>query len=329
MIDLMFPFFDYNPNERSGLSNPGGGMPTKLIAVRDVLSRRYILNIIQRFEEVKNDVLIIEPLTPRLADLDFEEWIEALHACKAKKILYCSEMEICRWAPRTFQRIMEGVDLVTANTKYQANLIKTLSGNEIQPFRLCDPIDEMLFCPSKKRLHVFSAGRVSKDKNSDFLIDVFKKGPKVWGPSVQTAYFGSATLWGHANPIDIQIEREIESCVDYFEGGVSRNNIARLFGESLIYFSKTKHDVYSSTHVEILSSGCLSTGGGHPMFRERPGISGLRTAKDFIKAIQSLLKTSPSEIDKLSCKSRDYVLRHCGFEAFQNQFDKIIQELLS
>ena len=103
MIDLMFPFFDYNPNERSGLSNPGGGMPTKLIAVRDVLSRRYILNIIQRFEEVKNDVLIIEPLTPRLADLDFEEWIEALHACKAKKILYCSEMEVCRWAPRLFR----------------------------------------------------------------------------------------------------------------------------------------------------------------------------------------------------------------------------------
>lgn len=331
MIDLMFPiaFANYDPHAASGEKNPGGGMATKTLAVRQVLSQRYIVNLIQDFGDVQSDVLVIEPLTPRLLGLNLEEWVEKLHACDAKKILYCSEMEVSRWAPRTLRRVFEAVDVVTANTKYQKDLIWTLSEGQVQPHYLCDPIDESLFRPSaKKTCRVFSAGRIAKVKNSGFLIGVFRKLKTRFGELIETAYFGSAKLWGFGEPEDSRIQGQIESSVDFFLGGISRSQLAYLFGESLIYVSKSTHDVYSSTHVETLSAGCISVGGGHPFYRGRPGIAGLKSVNEFVDAVGSLLEKSPADLDKMGQESRDYVLKHCGFEAFLGQFQRVMQELV-
>lgn len=331
MIDLIFPvgMANYDPTEKSGSSNPGGGMPTKLLSVMQVLSKRYIVNLIERFEDQKNDIVIIEPLTPRLTDQDMDVWLTELETCQAKKILFCSEMEVGRWAPRTLQRILEAVDVVTANTKYQEELIYMLSGGTCQPMRLCDPIDESLFRPMpEKKLRVFSAGRVSADKNSEFLVDVFKQVKRSWGQLVEVAYFGAANIWGHETPEALDIQRALMACVDFYEGGVSRNYLASLFGESLVYVGKTKHDVYSSTHVEVLASGCISVGGGHPMYCERPGISGLETVDAFVGAIGGLLEASQNTLAEKTQQSRDYVLENCGFAAFLNQFQAVTEALI-
>ena len=166
MIDLIYPvgFANHDPNLISGVLNPGGGMPTKTLSVISVLSKRYKLNLIDSFADRKNDIVVIEPLTPRLLDQDLDQWVEDLHACDAKKILYCSEMEVNRWSPNLLTCILEGVDIVTANTKYQESLIRTLSNGERHPFYLCDPIDESLFRPAERQetQSLFSRSRLKR-----------------------------------------------------------------------------------------------------------------------------------------------------------------------
>lgn len=179
MIDLLYPvyFETFDPNLSAGEKNPGGGMATKVLSVKQVLSSRYLVNLVGDIRDVVSNVVVIEPLTPRLSleEKDFDEWLNQLKACSAKKILYCSEMEICRWSPNFFNEIVALVDVVTANTKYQESIIRTLSGGKVNPAFLCDPIDEFLFQPLQpKKVSIFGAGRISTIKNSEFYIELFK-----------------------------------------------------------------------------------------------------------------------------------------------------------
>ena len=330
MIDLMFPLYltAYNPYEKAGVNNPGGGMSTKLLSVMNVLSQRYLVNVVESFDAVSSGILVIEPLTPRMLNLDIDVWLQELRAVNAKKVLYCSEMEVVRWSPNTLLEVLDCVDVVTANTAYQKQIIWALSKGECYPLRLCDPIDDTLFRPGQvKAPRVFSAGRVSKDKNSDFLATAFSEIKSLMGEGVETAYYGSATLWGEAEPEEIGIEHKLADTVDVYRAGMPRNELASLFGESLIYLAKSKHDVYSSTHVECLASGCVTVAGGHPLYAERPGIAGLDTAKDFAKAVQELLDAE-DQLETLCEDSRNYVIQHCGFSAFLSQFNAVLEVLL-
>ena len=331
----MFPRFSYDQSGSVGQQNPGGGMATKRQALDKVLSERYFFNWITDFSEVKQPILIIEPLILRLnhsrpdtMDLETwtQQWVENLSACRARKILYGSEKEIARWSPNLFSQILENVDVVTANTTYQMDLIWTLSNGECYPYFLCDPIDTELFQPSPvKKPRVFGAGRIAKFKNTEFLIEVFKAIKAHFGGAVETAYFGNASLWGIANSIDNKIADALKNCVDFYRGGISRAILARLFGESLFYISKTTHDVYSSTHVEALASGCISMGGGHPLFQERPGIAGLKTVADYVNAVEQLLSESEEQRNHRQVASRAYVEEHCGFEAFHKQLKEVLE----
>ena len=333
MIDLLYPvyFQTFDPNLSAGEKNPGGGMATKMLSVKQVLSSRYLVNLVGDIRDVVSNVVVIEPLTPRLSleEKDFAEWLNQLSACSAKKILYCSEMEICRWSPNFFNEIVELVDVVTANTKYQESIIRTLSGGKVNPTFLCDPIDEFLFQPLQpKKVSIFGAGRISTIKNSEFYIELFKAIKKNFNGKIETAYFGSADLWGQTRKEDKEIERDIETYADTFLGGIPRKSLAQKFGYSLLYASKTTHDVYSSTHVETLASGCISLGGGHPMFAERPGFSGLRTVEKYLEVIEVLLSSPESELNDMQRNSRHYVCDNCGFKAFLRQFDLVMRELM-
>ena len=335
MFDFMFPRFSYDDAGTVGQQNPGGGMATKRKALEKVLSERYFFNWITDFSEVKSPILIIEPLSLRLntnrphtTDLTAwtHQWVEDLSACPAKKILYCSEMEVARWSPNLLSEILEAVDVVTANTTYQKRLIWTLSSGSRYPYYLCDPIDTELFQPLPVKKHrIFSAGRISAFKNTGFLIDVFKAIKTHFGDAVETAYFGNAALWGIANSIDDKIADALETGVDVYRGGINRAALARCFGESLFYISKTTHDVYSSTHAEALSSGCISIGGGHPLFQERPGIAGLKTVDDFVKSVVRLMSESEEQRQHRQRASRTYVEEHCSFEAFHKQLKAVLE----
>ena len=335
MFDFMFPRYSYNESGAVGQQNPGGGMATKQKALDKVLSERYFFNWITDFSEVKHPILIIEPLILRLnnsrphtMDLETwtEQWLKELSMCRARKILYCSEQEIVRWSPNLFSQILEEVDVVTANTAYQKHLIWTLSNGGRYPHYLCDPIDTELFQPSPvKKARIFGAGRIAKFKNTEFLIEVFKAIKTHFGDAVETAYFGNASLWGLADSIDDKIADALKNCVDFYRGGISRVSLARLFGESLFYISKTTHDVYSSTHAEALASGCISIGGGHPLFQERPGIAGLKTVADYVNIVEQLISESEEQCNERQVASRAYVEEHCGFEAFHKQLKSVLE----
>ena len=328
MFDFMFPVFSYDASLSASKRNPGGGMATKRGSLDKVISERYFFNWVGSFKQVTMPIVLIEPLTVRLGEHykgDVDTFIEDLKACPAKKVLYCSEMEVARWGPKTFTAIIENVDIVTANTDYQKHLIWTLSNKSCFPYHLCDPIDDELFRPLSKVKRIFSAGRVADFKNTEFLINVFKAVKARFGDKIETAYFGNADMWGEGSPEDFKIEAELKSAVDVYEGGVSRSVLSRLFGESLIYASKTTHDVYSSTHAEILASAVISLGGGHPLFRERPGVSGLTDVESFLNATQTVLEMPENQIRAMQKASRDYILKHCGYEAFHKQLKAILE----
>ena len=335
MFDFMFPRYSYNESGSVGQQNPGGGMATKQKTLDKVLSERYFFNWITDFSEVKHPILIIEPLILRLNNnrphtMDLEtwttQWVKDLSACRAKKVLYCSEQEIVRWSPNLFSAILQNVDVITANTTYQKAMIWTLSNGEQYPHYLCDPIDTELFQPSPvKKPRIFSAGRIAKFKNTAFLIEAFKAIKRHFGSAIETAYFGNASLWGLADSIDDKIADTLKSCVDCYEGGISRFSLVRLFGESLFYISKTTHDVYSSTHAEALASGCISIGGGHPLFQERPGIAGLKSVADYVNTLEALMAESKAQCEERQRASRAYIEEHCGFEAFHKQLKSVLE----
>ena len=78
----------------------------------------------------------------------------------------------------------------------------------------------------------------------------------------------------------------------------------------------------------MLSAGCISVGGGHPLYAERPGISGLKGVSEFVDEVSSVLDLRQEELKRACKESRDYILQHCGFEAFLRQFDRIMRELI-
>lgn len=327
MIDLMYPVIleKYKQGQPSNKNNPGGGMVTKMLSVKSALSQWYITRVIQKWEDVRSSVVLIDPLTPRLAGIDIDQWIAGLSQCASKKILYCSEMEIARLTRRHLFKIVQSVDVITANTQYQSELIENLTAGNVATRHLCDPIDTNLFRPAEqKQPIVFGAGRISRIKNSGFLVEVFKR---LTALGIETAYYGSASLWGNSEVLeDSKIERSIKDNVQRFEGSVPRTVLAGLFANASVIIGKTTHDVYSSTHVEALASGCVSLGGGHPLYRERPGIANLQTPKDFVRAVEQVLRGS--DIAKRQQTSRDYALEHCSFEAFMRQFQSILQEIV-
>lgn len=328
MIDLMYPssIQRYDPEKPASAQNPGGGMATKVASVANALSAFYMTQLISRWEDVSSPVVLIEPLTPRLSSQDLDLWIEDLKACSAHKILYCSEMEVMRWHPKAFKSVADHVDVVTANTDYQKSMIQTLSLGQVVPLRLCDPIDTALFRPSPdKEKIVFGAGRIARFKNSGFLIDVFQKLNK---SGIHTAYYGDVGLWGNKkpDPKDVAIQDAIKETVSEYEGSMPRTDLSARFGEASVIIGKTTHDVYSSTHVEALASGCVSIGGGHPMYRERPGTTNLQTPSDFARAVANTL--SSPDLEKKQKEAREYALRHCSYEAFIKQFQTILKGIV-
>ena len=159
MIDYVVPSFF---TEQTGYS---GGMHTKVDRVQRAAGSIYRINVVSDISEIRSDFVLIEPLFFRMEER-FD--LDALRDHPAKKVRYCSEMEMFRWTGQFRKELLDICDVVTCNCDYQESLFTAVGIKD--PYRLIDPIPESEFVPLEKRLQVVGMGRVS----SAYLYDRLK-----------------------------------------------------------------------------------------------------------------------------------------------------------
>lgn len=283
-------------------------MHTKVDRVNRAASSIYQLHVGSDLSSMRSEFLLIEPLYFRMEE-NFD--LDALRLHRAKKILYCSEMEVFRWTGGFRKALLEICDVVTYNCDYQASLFTTIGIKN--PQRLIDPIPEADFVPSEKHLKVVAMGRISEIKGSPFIAELFK----ILSPlPVETAYVGGATLWGDATETELALEAEIKGYADYFFQNIYPTDVPKPLTDATYFVGSSMHDVFSSSHAEALMSGCVSIGGEHPIYAERPGFSGYTDPGAVVETIEQQTRNFKNPADgRMGEEARAWASRLIPFEA--------------
>ena len=336
MLDYLVPQFFLQHSADSG-----GGMHTKVERVRRAVSSIYRLHVGSELSEMRSDFLLIEPLYFRMSQMFEEEedrgdpeidrpfrdqggglerYLEALRVHPATKILYCSEMEVFRWTGRFRKELLEICNAVTCNSDYQASLFKALG--VLETYRLIDPIPADQFKPLPKRLQVVAMGRISEIKGSPFIAELFK----ALAPTpMQTVYVGGAGLWGEASEVDLALEAEIREYTDVFHQNILPSFVPKAIGGAAFFVGNAIHDVFSSCHAEALMSGCISIGGEHPIYAERPGFT-VKTAQAAVDMIAQLTNDFLEIPDqKQGQRARQWAEQHLSFDCFKGQLTDLLR----
>ena len=334
VIDYLVPSYllGGNPEMPTSASNPSGGLRTKIFSVKMALRDKYHVNICDSVEACEGNLLLIEPHCFHVeTDHDREakdQLIQAVHDHEAVKILYCSGIEVLRWSGNQVNRVGAAIDVVTGNCMYLLNLLKVPDINK-PAIMLIDPVDEDFFRPAaEKQLDVVAMGLVSKVKNTEFIVELFRA---LKATPIRTVYLGNASLWGNTikgNDLvwngALKLEEELRDVTDLFVGAATRSEVAEVLSEACIYVGNTTHGTYVTSQVESLMSGCLSIGGHHLIYCERPGITGLKDVHEFVFAIQKAtdnFREVPPR--KIWDESRTWALKHCSFARFREQLSGI------
>ena len=111
MIDYLVPDYFINISPSGS-----GGMHTKVSRVREAATLTYQMHVGSDLSEMRSDFLLIEPLYFRMED-NFD--LDALRLHPAKKILYCSEMEMLRCPGGFRKELLKICDVVTCNCDYK------------------------------------------------------------------------------------------------------------------------------------------------------------------------------------------------------------------
>ena len=313
MIDYLVPQFFLE-------ITASGGMHTKVARVRRASSSLYQMHVGSDLGSMRSAFLLIEPLYFRM-EKTFD--LSELAQHPAKKILYCSEMEVFRWTGSFRKELLGICDVVTCNCDYQASLFSAVSIEN--PIRLIDPISEDDFVPGEKRLKLVSLGRISEIKGSPFIAELFK----LLSPlPVETAYIGGASLWGEASEVDAALETEIREHADVFHQNILPEFVPKALADSTYFTGAAIHDVFSSSHAEALMSGCVSVSGEHPIYAERPGFSGNRTPEAIVERMAKQTRGFTRMPDKrMGIASREWALKNCSFEVFRTQLVNLLGSL--
>ena len=312
MIDYLVPKFFAHLSPKHN-----GGMHTKVDRVRRAVGELYEIHVISDLSLMRSEFLLIEPFYFRMSGVDT---LDGLRSHPATKILYCSETEVFRWTGRFRKELLEICDVVTCNCDYQASL-STAVGIQ-NPYRLIDPIPEDEFQPLPKEMQVVAMGRISEIKGSGFVAELFRL---LADTPIETVYVGGAKLWGEANAGDLELEAEIRDYTDTFYENVLPRYVPETIGAASFFVGSTIYDVFSSCHAEALMSGCISIGGGHPIYAERPGFT-VKTAEaafDMIGELTNGFKEMPDQ--QRGQDVRRWAEQHLSFDCFKDQLTDLLR----
>lgn len=291
-IDYLIPDF-YMDFDLESPRNAGGGMIPNIHTRANALREYYDVRLIDAAEHVESDFCLIESLWFSLSR-DWEDGIteaevKAKHAARidtlfqtpAKKVVTCCELEIARipwWSRAKLKHYPLGI---VVNTSYLWDICKALG---ITPIGyLGDAIDPYLFKPAEKEMSVIAVGGLKHIKNPYLLFEVFEKLKET---GMKRIYVGSAQIWSdESRPEDMILVKQLQEVVDEWIENASYLDTAYHLSTAGIGINDTWHDVSSRTHQEMLMAGVISIGGRHPVFQDRPGIHGLKTADEFVDAI--------------------------------------------
>ena len=312
MIDYLVPkFFAHLSTKHNG------GMHTKVDRVRRAVGDLYEIRVISDLSSLRSEFLLIEPFYFRMSGINT---LDGLRSHPATKILYCSETEVFRWTGRFRKELLEICDVVTCNCDYQASLFTAVGIQN--PYRLIDPIPEDEFQPLTKQMQVVAMGRISEIKGSAFIAEVFRL---LADTPIETVYVGGAKLWGESNAGDLALEAEIREYTDIFHENVLPRYVPEAIGAASFFVGSTIYDVFSSCHAEALMSGCISLGGAHPIYAERPGFT-VKTAEAAFDVIGELTNDFLEMPDPQRGQDvRRWAEQHLSFDCFKGQLTDLLR----
>ena len=304
-----------------------GGMSRKVTEVKNCLRLHDISHqVISDLSEISYNLLLVDPLWfSHMRSLpDSYLLYDALsERTDVNKVLYCTELEVLRWNPVFRAKIFKLFDIITANTNYLRSILKALGARNI--YRLVDPTNPYLYrlgYPQDPPL-VVAGGQISGAKNSHRVYKIFKE---LQGTPCQTTYIGGSKLWlGWDTDYNRELENLIISVCDNFHNVVSVDIISYVLSSASIFLLDTIHETSSLLQCESLISGVPSVSGVHPLFKERPGISGCATNSDFIESISYLTQGFTSPPPRLYRDNiRSWSINELGYSAFMDQLKQIL-----
>lgn len=328
MIDYLIPesFRGFDPLVSQGGFNAGGGAGTKFCSVLRGLS---FCDITPCFSvsDLTSSIVLVEPLC---FDWKSDETLLAdlVSYGAFANVFYSTDVHPLRWVGnfrRSIADFFSGeYNCITYCCEFQRMLWSSLGFVDME--LLVDPIDVDLFVPLPKKLQVVACGRIGAFKNSEFIRDLFVALQDIC--EITTVYIGGADLYGKPSRFDLMIEHDIRVASDFFVNNVSQIEVARYMGESAFFVANNVYDIFSESHVESLSAGCVSVCGGNPVFSERPGFyRDVLTVEDVVGALDDYTAgfTRLPVQSHFDC-SRDWVLDNASYSVFNAQLRSILSD---
>lgn len=305
--------------------NPGGGMGVKVQRAIEVWESFYDVKVTEILDS-SLDFVVVDPLWFKwlgryeLHSRDYDEVVGRYEDFSGVKILYSTELALLEIPVQYRERIVRASTVVTTPCEWLSGLYRM---QNIPSVRLCDPVPESIFYnPSiSKTLSVVAMSRISMDKNSEVVLEIFKA---LEGKPITRIYIGGADLWGGENSADSELECEIRRYCDEFYHNLAQPEIARKLATIGCAIFDTFHDTASESNLEACMSGITSFYGGHGLWDERPGVKGLERVDEFVKAIGDVTNnfTVPPS-DTYRKESEEWALSHCSYKQFLKEWKDI------
>ena len=308
-----------------------GGMGTKTEAIQSAWGIDHKIDVAPEPDPEKHehvDVVLIELLGLR-NDNKLEERIRMLKACTVPKFVYGSDSEIFRWTGKELDALKEIVTLWIPNTKWQGDYFCDfdLSVTHI----VHEPINCDLFRPSKEMKKVIIAGgAVSFEKQAEFFIALFSELSKMNTGEYETAYLGSANLWGDYKAINFELQRELEVVTDNFYGSVPQSKVASVLGEAALGVLNPHYETCNRFHQEMMASGKPVVCGKHILYDERPVTARFDSSvQDCIEKLAELTNNFEALPDKAhATDAREFAVQHFSYEASIEQLNQILRGIV-
>ncbi|MYK17379.1 hypothetical protein F4055_04310 [Candidatus Poribacteria bacterium] len=334
-IDYLVPKM-YQSFDLEAKRNAGGGMLPNIHSRASALRTHYDVRIISDVEEIQSDFCLIESLWFSLwRDIqantvmqgDVLGAIHKAHAARltklfekpAAKIVTCCELELARlpwWSRAKIKHYPLGV---VVNTPYLWDILTALG---ITPIGyLCDAIDPYLFKPAKKELSVIACGGLKHIKNPYLIFEVFER----LKGKMRRIYIGNAEVWSNENRTeDLELVEKIRACTDVWIPNASYIEVAYHLSTAGIGINDTWHDVSSRINQEMLMAGVISVAGQHPLFKERPGFHGLKTAEAFVETISEITNNFSEIPASEGNQGRNWACKNVSADVFIQQFNELL-----